>query len=182
MRGRLAFAILILAVLSAGSVRLVVRTAGCCDARADGLPPEWVARLTAVDAAVGAGDPVRADRAWPDAWRAALALRRWDALIAAGDTALRVGALHDRPAAAQARARVAYQAALFRAYRQRSVEGVLRAAEAMIALGDREMPAAAVRMARTLAGAIEDPRRRGDAERAILRVAGGVASGAQATR
>jgi hypothetical protein len=181
MRGRAAFPFLILAVLIT-AIRLGASKADCCDARADGLPPAWVVRLTSVDTAVGAGDAARADRDWADAWRSAVALRRWDALLAAGDAAIRVGELGDRRSAGQARARLAYQAALFRAYDQRSVEGVLRAAEAMIALGDREAPAAAVRMAHRLATAIDDAEVRGEAERAILRVAGGVASGAQATR
>src|SRR5438445_11856052 len=91
-----------------------------------------------------AGAPPRADSfetvasaelSWPDAYRAALGSRRWDAMVEVGDAALRIGeATGDREVAA-ARARRCYLEALFRARDQRSVDGVPRVAEAFAALG-----------------------------------------------
>ena len=80
----------------------------------------------------------------PDAPRAA----SWHPLLRTGDLARERG---DAPAA-----RRAYLAGLFRARGDRSVEGVLRAAEGFAALGDQDVVDQALRMAAAI-----------DAERAV---------------
>ena len=144
----------------------------CCDARAEGLLPEWINRLRVVNEAIEARDLSRASRTWTDAWGAALGSRRWDALIATGDAALRIGELRGLALpGAGADARRAYHAALFRAYGERSAEGVLRSAEAMARMGDREMAGAALQLARRLAGPATDAEVRQWIERDITRIA-----------
>lgn len=158
------------ALITAAS--LYARTdSDCCDARAEGLPPAWVARVRTVNEAIEARDVARAARTWRDAWGAALASRRWEALLAAGDAALRVGDLTRAPGPARADARQAYHAALFRAYGERSSEGVLRTAEAMAGMGDRELASAALHLARKLAEATQDAQVREGIERDLARIA-----------
>ena len=63
----------------------------------------------------------------------------WDDLIAIGDARLRVGsAVGARPSGELAARRV-YFAALYRACRAESLEGILRAAEAFADLGDGDV-------------------------------------------
>lgn len=142
-----------------------------CEAGAESLPPELATRLGTVDTAIVARDGVRAARAWPDVWRAAQASRRWEALLAAGDAALRIGELTGARLPARFNARQAYRAALYRAYSQGSVDGVLRTAEAMTLMGDREVPEAALHMARKLAADAGDQEVRERVERDALRIA-----------
>ena len=65
--------------------------------------------------------------------------------------ALRIGAIPGFKKAAESRARESYWTALFRARRQGSLNGVLDAAEAFGALGDRVMVEQCVRIAERLA-------------------------------
>jgi hypothetical protein len=113
------------------------------DARPDELGP----RLAALDAAIARSDLSRAVYEWRDAYGAALRTRRWDAMSAAGDAALRVDALARRgpggPSAFRAEARRAYLRALFLARAAGSVHGVDRVANAFASLGDFEMAARA---------------------------------------
>lgn len=97
--------------------------------------------------ALAVGDRSVAVHALQDAWSAALASRRWEPMLAVGDAALRLA--DDRPSLrpAQARARQAFKTALFRAQAAGSQEGMLRAADAFAALGDRDVADAARRMA-----------------------------------
>jgi hypothetical protein len=183
MRWRLPVFVILTVTLvgTAAALRLGARETACC-ATPSSPSPAWVARLRALDAAITAGDVARAARAWPDAWGGALGSRRWEALLAAGDLALRAGELDGAKSRAQSRAREAYQAALFRAHGERSVQGVLRAAEAMIAMGDRDMPEGALRMARRLAAATGDAAALNEVELASRRLAEGSASHTQASR
>jgi hypothetical protein len=102
-------------------------------------------RITTMDAALARRDLSRAIHEWRDAYGLALGLRRWEAMAAVGDAALRIDALASQPAgpgrAFRAEARQAYLRALFSARRVGSREGVLRVAEAFAALGDAEMAA-----------------------------------------
>jgi hypothetical protein len=104
----------------------------------------------AVEPALAGPDLSRAVRAWREAYIAALASRRWEPLVAAGDAALGL----DAPAGPAGRtfreeARQAYLGALFRARAQRDVEGMARAAESFDRLGDAEVAARARHMAGT---------------------------------
>ena len=93
----------------------------------------------------------RAIHAWRDAYGEALGSRRWEAMAAVGDAALRVDALAGLPArhptGFRAEARQAYLKALFRARDAGSVEGVERIADAFASLGDIQMAARARTMA-----------------------------------
>jgi hypothetical protein len=168
-------------VATAAALRLGGRETACC-ATPDSPSRAWAASLAALDAAIAARDAAGAARAWPEAWGAARRSRHWEAFLAAGDRALRAGDINGATSLARARAREAYQAALFRARGEGSVEGVLRAADAMIAMGDRDMPEGALRMARRLAAATGDAAAMDRVEEASRRLAGAPASHAQANR
>jgi hypothetical protein len=172
MRWRLAtFAVLASALLWAGVLQRDTRDEECCDIRAEELHPEWVTGLRALGEAIDTGDFGAASRAWPAAWASAFSSRRWDVLLATGDAALRMSVLLNSPVSARANARRAYRAALFRARAQASVEGVLRACEAMKVLGDQEMAEAAEHMARKLASTTNDAEVRRRVERDLARIA-----------
>jgi hypothetical protein len=116
----------------------------------------WSTYLNEIESALATGDPTRAARAWPDAWTAAHASRRWEPLLDVGDAALRIGAATNSSRTARTNARQAYRAALFRARAQHSVDGVLRTADAFAGLGDREMTEGALHAARKLAAVAPD--------------------------
>src|SRR5262249_35296106 len=98
----------------------------------------WQMALDTVDRALAAGDISGAEMAWHNAYGYAIRSRQWEALLAAGDGSLRIAdhILVKRPY--RARAAEAWQAALFLARTQRSVDGVLRVAEAFARLGYKE--------------------------------------------
>jgi hypothetical protein len=105
------------------------------------------ARLAAIDEALARNDTGRAIREWRDAYGVALGTRRWDAMAAVGDAAVRIDTRVARPPGGytgfRAEARQAYLLALFRARDTRSPEGIARVADAFAALGDDEMAARA---------------------------------------
>ena len=68
-------------------------------------------------------------------------------MLAVGDAALRLGEVIRGPRVAVTQAREAYLAALFRARDRRSLDGVLRAAEAFDRMGDGELADRARRVA-----------------------------------
>ena len=111
----------------------------------------WVARLAAMDDALRTGDVTGAEKAWHEAYGAALGSRRWDGFADAADAALRLGRVSGSPSAGVPRARDLYLSALFRARDTGSIDGVLRVAASFNALGDRDVTAHAVRMAHNLA-------------------------------
>jgi hypothetical protein len=117
----------------------------------------WTAPIRHLDDALGRQSPLAARQAWHDAHWAALGSGRWDAMLAVGDVALRVGELTGQRAAAEATARQAYLTALFRARQQSALDGVLRAADAFAALGDHEVEAQCLRAARVIAAQAGDP-------------------------
>lgn len=75
-------------------------------------------------------------RAWQERYAAALASRRWEPMLEAGDAALGLG-----DGDARARARQAYLVAFTRARHEGSVDGVRRVAQAFAGLGDHEVAA-----------------------------------------
>jgi hypothetical protein len=112
----------------------------------------WAAHLATVDTALAVGDVPAALSAWHEAYGAALGSRRWEGFADAGDAYLRIGHASSAPASAVPRARDLYLSALFRARDAGSLDGVLRIAAAFAALGDHDVAAQALRMARRLAG------------------------------
>lgn len=99
----------------------------------------WAPHLRALDEALVQRKVLAAEQAWYGAYTAALGSRGWEGMLAAGDAALRIGRVAGLRKPYEARARETYLSALFRARAQRSVEGVLRVAEAFSMLGDREV-------------------------------------------
>ena len=93
-----------------------------------------------MDRALGQRDVDGARRAWESAHLAAVESLSWEGLIAAGQASPPDRRRHRRRrTAAEPAARRAYFAALYRACRENSFEGILRAAEAFDDLGDREV-------------------------------------------
>ena len=111
------------------------------------IPEPWAIPIRTMDRALTAGDLSAAERAWHEAYVAALGARRWEGMLAVGDAALRLGEVIRGPRVAVTQAREAYLAALFRARDRRSLDGVLRAAEAFDRMGDGELADRARRVA-----------------------------------
>jgi hypothetical protein len=112
----------------------------------------WTLALDRADASLAHGDTAGAMSAWRDAHTAAMRSGQWEGMIAVGDASRRLGESSGSPRESLARARQAYLTALFRARRERSVEGSLRAAVAFGELGDRQVLAQALRIAERQAG------------------------------
>ena len=120
----------------------------------------WVSFLHEMDQAIARGDVMSAAVANRGTYRAAIASRSWEGFLAAGDAVLRLGdATHSR-GAAEPDARRLYLAALFRARSQSSLDGVLRTTEAFARLGDHEVVAQGLSIARDLAGSDPDAQAR----------------------
>lgn len=115
-----------------------------------------------VETALDRGDVVTAVRATEAAHRRATRDRSWQSLIEVGDAYSRIAGRTERPEAATQKALDSYQAALNSARRAKSLDGVLRAAEAFGQLGDAEHVELSLHIARALAGsdaeAIDDVR------------------------
>jgi hypothetical protein len=124
-----------------------------------GLAPQtWTAPLDRSETALARGDAAAALTAWREANAAAIRSRQWEGMVAVGDAARRLEAGTGFPRDSVARARQAYLTALFRAHRERSMEGVLRVAIALGEMGDRNALAQALRVAEREAG--HDPVKR----------------------
>lgn len=111
----------------------------------------WTSHLGAMDTAITASNASAAVLAWRHAYATALDQPGWRALVEVAGAALRIGAIPGFRKAAESRARESYWTALFRARRQGSLDGVLDAAEAFGALGDRVMVEQCIRIAERLA-------------------------------
>ncbi len=113
----------------------------------------WIAHIETVNAELRCGEIGTMLRAWHAACASALDGGTWDAMIAIGDAALRIGQSTGFKVAFAAKARQAYHVAFFRAHHQASVEGVRRAGDCFAALGEEELAAqcrvAAERLARS---------------------------------
>lgn len=112
----------------------------------------WASSLREMEEANARGDVMRAVRAREETYRAAVTDRTWEGYLAAGDAVLRLGDLTQNRGAAEPDARRLYLAALFRARSQYSLDGVLQATEAFARLGDRDVVARGLAIARDLAG------------------------------
>lgn len=113
----------------------------------------WTVHLERVEAALARRNVSAAELAWQAAYGEALRSRRWEGMLAVGEASLRIGEVAGTRKLAEAKARQAYLAALFRARQQESLDGVLRTAEAFAALGDREVAEQGVYVAQRLAAA-----------------------------
>src|SRR3989442_143362 len=99
-------------------------------------------------------------RHWHEGHAVAVASRRWEGLVEAGDLYRRIGARGGFHVAAVARARECYLTALLRARGERSLDGVLRATEAFVDLGDEAVVERGLDIARQVAAHDADPRGR----------------------
>jgi len=111
----------------------------------------WTAHIQAMDQAVAEDAPGESVRAWRQAYSAALSHPGWLGLLAVAAASLRLGVFPGLARGAVARARETYWIAFFRARQQHSRTGVLHAAEAFSALGDRATVEQCLRVAEGLA-------------------------------
>jgi len=158
-RSRAMDAIVLLAIallIALAIVEVLASRASAGEASAKNVTAPWAPHIGRVDEALAQKNFSVAVRAWGDAYGAALGSRRWEGMIAVGDAYLRIGDRLAYRRAFVAKAREAYLAAVFRARHQRSLDGVLRAAEAFAALGDRQVVAQCLTIAKDLAG--RDPK------------------------
>lgn len=114
------------------------------------IPGPWTEYLHAMDQALADTNATAAVRAWRNAYAAALGTPGWRGLVEVAAASLRIGAIPGFGKASEARARETYWTALFRARQQGSLNGVLDAAEAFGALGDRAMVEQCIRVAESL--------------------------------
>ena len=118
----------------------------------------WQVQLARVDAALARNDPAGAEMLWGEAYVAAIRSRHWEGMVAVGDTYRRLGERGGFRGLADAKAREAYLAALFRARRRGSLEGVLRTAQGFAELGDQEVVEQCIRVAWSVAARSWNPR------------------------
>jgi len=90
---------------------------------------QWAAHIETVDRELRRGAIGSMLRAWHAACADALGSGTWEAMIAIGDAALRIGQSTGFNPAFAAKARQAYHVAFLRAHHQASVEGVRRAGD-----------------------------------------------------
>ena len=114
-------------------------------------PGPWTEYVRAMDQALAETNATAAVRAWRNAYAAALGTPGWRGLVEVASASLRIGTIPGFGKASEARARETYWTALFRARQQGSLNGVLDAAEAFGALGDRAMVEQCIRVAESLA-------------------------------
>lgn len=145
-----------LALMLALAEVVAYRAAGPPDPTRASRPVPASDLLLEVDQALAARDVAGALRAWRRANVVATGSRRWEAVLAVGDAYLRIGDAADIRRAFAGRAREVYLTALFLAREERSVEGVLRAAEAFAALGDRDVADHSLSVARRIADETRD--------------------------
>ena len=120
----------------------------------------WAAHIREVNEALGEKNVGVAERAWQEAYLAALGGRGWEGLLAVGDAARRIAAVAGPRSGPEAKVLQTYLLALVRARQQRSLDGVLRTSEAFASLGDREVVAFCIRIAESLTAEAHDARAR----------------------
>ena len=116
----------------------------------------WTAHIEAMDQALESNDPGESIRAWRQAYSSALSHPGWLGLLTVANASLRLSAFPGLARAAAARARETYWIAFFRARQQRSLNGVLHAAEAFGLLGDYSTVEQCMRVAEGLATSTGD--------------------------
>jgi len=116
----------------------------------------WTAHIEAMDQALESNDPGESIRAWRQAYSSALSHPGWLGLLTVANASLRLSAFPGLARDAVARARETYWIAFFRARQQRSLNGVLHAAEAFGLLGDYSTVEQCMRVAEGLATSTGD--------------------------
>ena len=116
----------------------------------------WTAHIEAMDQALESNDPGESIRAWRRAYSSALSHPGWLGLLTVANASLRLSAFPGLARDAAARARETYWIAFFRARQQRSLNGVLHAAEAFGLLGDYSTVEQCMRVAEGLATSTGD--------------------------
>jgi hypothetical protein len=111
----------------------------------------WTDHIQAMNQALTERDPGDSFRAWRQAYSAALSHPGWLGLLVVAMASLRLATFPGLARNADERAREAYWLAFFRARQQRSLDGVLHAAEAFAELGDRTTAEQCLRVAEVLA-------------------------------
>jgi len=147
----LGVALLLLLILALAVVEVLVANAPEVDP-----PGAWLTPLERAEVALSDGDVAQALAWWREARGLALRSGQWDGLIEVGNASRRLGARGGFRRDGDALARDAYRTALFRARREHSLDGVLRATDAFGRLGDRDVVVQALRIAQAQAG--NDPR------------------------
>ena len=138
----------------------VAAMTAACSSRTVDRADSWRSGIETARAAIVAGEPSAAARAWQEAYTAAVRTGRWEPMLAVGDAALDVVCPADDEADARQRARQSYLVAVAVAEQQRSLDGLLRSAEAFARLGDRTVTEQTFAVARRLAGPREDAQAR----------------------
>src|SRR2546426_9666774 len=121
----------------------------------DALGP-WTAHIQAMNRALADNNPGESVRAWRQAYSSALSHPGWLGLLTVAAASLRLCTFPGLARGATARARETYWIAFFRARQQRSLNGVLHAAEAFGVLGDRSTVEQCLRVAEGLASRTAD--------------------------
>jgi hypothetical protein len=132
--------------------------------------PGW-REIELMDAALARGDVHAAVRARQSAHQRAMGARGWRVMLAVGDATVRLEEVTGNRAVALSEARRAYLVGLFRARQEGSLEGMLGAARAFAALGDRDMVEGALAIAADLATRSQDPDASGQVREVAVRLA-----------
>src|SRR5881628_2181074 len=111
----------------------------------------WTAHIQVMNRALADNNPGESVRAWRQAYSSALSHPGWLGLLTVAAASMRLAAFPGLARGAAARARETYWIAFFRARQQRSLNGVLHAAEAFGRLGDRSTVEQCMRVAEGLA-------------------------------
>jgi hypothetical protein len=143
-------------IILAVAVAMTAAGATILDHQSSGAPIEprltWEQHVERVDAALTSHDLRTAREVVRDAYAGAVMSRRWEPLLQVGDAQRRVAQASGFATPGKATARANYLFALFRARDQRSLDGVLHAADAFSRLGDASVVRQALAVARDLAG------------------------------
>jgi len=110
----------------------------------------WTAHIREMQGALTERDLAVAEKAWHEAYRAALGGSGWEGMIVVGDAARRVAAAAGLVQKGEAKARWSYLLALARAREEGSLDGVIRVAEAFRSLGDGDIVDLCMRIAESL--------------------------------
>jgi hypothetical protein len=107
--------------------------------RVQGPDARWREPLELAEIALSGGDARGAERAWEEAYRAAIRPGAPEGMLALGHAYIRIGAAAREPQAAVARARQLFLQAFVQAWERRDAKVVAASGEAFASLGDHEM-------------------------------------------
>lgn len=170
---------ILLLVLAVVGVRSAVQTLPLTAAA--GSDTAWYVHLVQADVELRADNVTAALHHWRDAYAAAMASRRSEGVVEVGDFHRRLAGRPGVAESARVRARECYLTALLRARGEGSVDGVLRATEGFLAIGDEDMVERGLGIARELARRDPDPQARARIERLAARAARSAAASRSAT-